>query len=248
MTSQFPLAEQIKALEHLQELDLKIDQLKKNKNGLPVALRTLEDNLAKAKLAVQSKSQAVEEIEKLQRQAVAALDLNRDRLTRSASRLELVKNTHEFQAVSKEIEQLKKLNGSLEEQHKKGDQDIEAIRKDMAALTAQLEKAQQERDAQASLVSTESGKFDSEIQKLMAERLEHTPKIDKRVLATYDRVRVARGGLGLVPALDGRCKGCNMMVPPQLFNEIRRLTTIHGCPSCHRLLFVPAASGTAQAT
>ncbi|MCM2324301.1 MAG: C4-type zinc ribbon domain-containing protein [Oligoflexia bacterium] len=239
MTSQIPLAEQIKALEHLQELDLKIDQLKKTKNGLPVALKALEDGLAKVRLAVQLKNNAIEEIEKSQRQTRAALDLNRDRLTRSTSRLEIVKNSQEFQAINKEIDQIKKLNGTLEEQNKKADLEIEAIRKEMAGLNTQLEASQTERDAQAERASSEGGKLESEIQGLLADRVQYSSKVEKRTLALYDRVRVARGGLGLVPAHDGRCKGCNMMVPPQLFNEIRKISAIHSCPSCHRLLFVP---------
>jgi hypothetical protein len=39
----FPLREQMKALEHLQELDLRIDVLKKKKAAIPVTLKTLDE-------------------------------------------------------------------------------------------------------------------------------------------------------------------------------------------------------------
>ena len=48
MTQPLPLREQLKALEHLQELDLKIDRLKQNKNALPQALKTMDAGLALA--------------------------------------------------------------------------------------------------------------------------------------------------------------------------------------------------------
>ena len=43
MTQALALREQLKALENLQEIDLKIDSLKKNKGGLPAALKALDD-------------------------------------------------------------------------------------------------------------------------------------------------------------------------------------------------------------
>jgi uncharacterized protein len=242
VTQPRPLREQMKALEHLQELDLKIDVLRKKKGSIPAALKALEDSFAKTRTAVDAKKNAITELEKVQRQTKAALDLNGDRMTRASTKLEAVGNSQEFQAANKEIEQLKKLNLTLEEQIKKSASDIEAGNKELVSLSENLEKAQNERDAQASALSSEGGKFDTEIAALVNERAQFVAQVDKRMLAQYDRVRVARGGLGLVPALGGRCKGCNMILPPQLYNEVQRASNVQACPSCHRLLFVPVAA------
>ncbi|MFL5815653.1 MAG: zinc ribbon domain-containing protein [Bdellovibrionia bacterium] len=236
------LAEQLKALEHLQELDLKIDQLKKNKSALPEALKTLDQSMAKIQANVKTKNAELAEIEKTQKQTLAALDINRDRLTRSTTRLESVQNSQEFTAVNKEIEQLKKQSGTLEEQLKKSNGDMDGVRKVVGDLTAQLEKVQKEREAQANVVSTQSGQIEKDLNTLLSERAQYSSQVDPRTLATYDRVRGARAGLGFVPAVAGRCKGCNMMVPPQLYNEIRKNLQMYSCPSCHRLLFVPGAA------
>lgn len=231
----------MKSLENLQELDLKIDQLKKSRTALPAALKAVESSLTKARAAVDTKKKALEEIEKTKRQASAAMDIHRDRVARSTSRLEEVRNSNEFQAVQKELEQLKKMSASLEEQIAKADADASAVNQDVEKLTAEMQKAQDEHDAQASALSGETGKIDSELSALLAERAKFVPNVEPRTLAAYDRVRVARGGLGIVPAVAGRCKGCNMVVPPQLFNEICKASAVHSCPSCHRILFVPAS-------
>jgi hypothetical protein len=209
-------------------------------------LKTLDQSMAKIQASVNAKNAELTEIEKTQKQTLAALDINRDRLTRSTTRLETVQNSQEFTAVNKEIEQLKKQSGTLEEQLKKSNADIETVRKAVGDLTAQLEKVQQERTAQANVVSTQNGQIDKDLNSLLAERTQYSSQVDARTLAQYDRVRGARAGLGFVPAVAGRCKGCNMMVPPQLYNEIRKNLQVHSCPSCHRLLFVPgSASETA---
>lgn len=243
MSQPLPLKDQLRALEHLQEIDLKIDSLKKNKGTLPAALRALDEKLGKVMATVAIKKTALSEIEKTQRQTSAAMDLNRDRVTRSTARLESVQNSQEFQAVQKEIDQLKKQKETLDEQVKKSGAESESIGKELAELDSQRAKFQEERDAQAQSVSGQSGKMEEEIGALMKERGKHTPQVEARLLSQYDRVRAARAGLGIVPAIAGRCKGCNMMVPPQQFNEIQRGSTLHACPSCHRILFVPTAGG-----
>lgn len=239
VTQPLPLREQMKALEHLQELDLKIDALQKKKAAVPGALKALETNLQKTRTTVEAKRNAIGELEKVQRQTKAAIDLNNDRLTRANAKLENVGNSQEFQAANKEIDQLKKLNGSLEEQLKKTDQEIEAASKELTTLEADLTQVQENKSQEEGVLSGQSNQFDADIAALTQQRAPHVTQVDKRVLGQYDRVRVARGGLGIVPAIAGRCKGCNMMVPPQLYNEVQRGNQVHQCPSCHRILFVP---------
>ena len=242
MSQPLPLKEQLKALEHIQELDLKIDNLIKNKGSLPAALKALDDKLGKLNATVHMKKLSLGEIDKAQRQTQAALDLNKDRQSRSGSRLEGVQNSQEFQAAHKEVDQLKKQKDSLDEQIKKSTSDSEVINKDITDIQAQAAKFQEERGAQASVLTGQSGKLEEEIGGLKSERTKLTTKVERTLMAQYDRVRPQRGGLGIVPAVSGRCAGCNMMVPPQQFNEIQRGNALHSCPSCHRVLFIPEGS------
>lgn len=239
------IKEQMRNLEQLQELDLKIQNLKKSQGELPLVLKSLDDAMAKVQNNINQKKSAIVELEKVKGQTSAALDLNRDRLTRSTSRLEAVQNSTEFQAVNKEVDQLKKLAGNLEEQSKKNTTDFDTLQKELNGFDEEYQKLKAERDVQAGHVSGQSSKFDAEISILVGERTQFTSLIDKRVLSQYDRVRVARGGLGIVPAIAGRCKGCNMVVPPQLYNQIQRGDDVHQCPSCHRILFIPNPTVTA---
>ncbi len=241
MTQPLPLSEQLKNLELLQELDLKIDSLKKNQNSLPANLKSLDDSITKLQATLEVKKGLLAEIEKVNRQTQAALDLNKDRLGRSNDKLDGVHNSQEFQAANKEIEQLKKLNASLEEQAVKSNLEAEKIQKELSLLTEQLTQLQGDRQVQAALLLSQENQFKSDIMALTSERDQYLSKIEVKILAQYNRIRPARAGLGIVPAVGGRCKGCNMMVPPQLYNEIHRGTTLHSCPCCHRLLYIPSA-------
>jgi predicted nucleic acid-binding Zn-ribbon protein len=163
VTQPLPLSGQLKALECLQEVDLKIDSLKKNRSLLPAQIKALEDGVLKLKFSVEAKKKSVDDIEKSQRQTQAAQELNRDRLTRANSKLEAVGNSQEFQAANKEIEQLKKLNTSLDEQTKKAHLDIESLNKAAVELGTQLEKQMGEKEAQSALLNTQSSRLDADI-------------------------------------------------------------------------------------
>ncbi len=246
MTQALSLREQLSILEGLQELDLKIENLKKRKMSLPAELKTVEDIYQKASRMIQIKKNAVVEIEKIQKQTQAAVDLNNDRSTRASQKLESVQNSQEFQAANKEIDQLKKLNTSLDEQLKKAKLDMDTLQADIAKMDENYQKTKEDRDAKLSVVSGQEQELDSEIKKLLGERGQLTPKVEQRLLGQYDRIRVARAGVGLVPAVGGRCSGCNMVVPPQLYNEIQKAIVVHQCPSCFRILYAPMKSPATQ--
>ena len=241
MSQNLPLREQLKALESLQEIDLKIDVVRKKKQALPVAMKALEDSLQKARATVEARKAAIGEIEKLQRQAQAALDLNRDRLQRSSTRLESVANSAEYQAASKEVEQLKKMGLSLEEQIKKAQDDIKAGQELLTKAQADHDKIHAEHAEQASRLQSETSGLDGEIAKMGAERAQFTSKVESRILSVYDRVRGSKGGVGIAPAAGGRCGGCNMVIPAQQFNDVQRGQNVQACPTCHRILFIPQA-------
>jgi uncharacterized protein len=235
------LQDQLKALEFLQELDLKIDSVKRKKADQPGELKTAEESYRKAHAAREVKQNALNEIEKVQRQTLAAMELNKDRVVRANAKLEAVRNSQEFQAANKEIDQLKKLNVSLDAQMKKSDQEATLIKQEIEQLDAQSVTIKAALDGQKAVMDEQSKHYDAEITSLMSERTKYTSQVDARLLSQYGRVRGARGGIGIVPAVGGRCSGCNMVIPPQLFNEVQRGAAVHQCPSCHRILFVPQA-------
>ena len=247
MNQALSLVEQLKNLEHLQELDLKIDALKKNQSSLPAHLKDIDESLSKLKNVIELKKRTHADLDKTYRQAQAALELNRERLTRSSSKLESVQNSQEFQAANKEIDQLKKLTTNLEEQEKKSIAELATLSQEITTLTEQFDKMQAQRNSESTALSGQDSQFKTDISTLTSERAQFTSKVEAKILSIYERVRPARGGLGIVPTVGGRCKGCNMMVPPQLYNEVHRGSALHSCPSCHRLLYVPSAGISPEA-
>ena len=237
-----PLKEQLVVLSQVQELDLKIDQLKARKAALPENLKTLDTQLEGLKKSLALKTHELGEIEKNQRQTKAAMELNADRMERASKKLDNVANGGEFTAANKEIDQLKKLNTTLEAQQTKMNADTENVKKLAAAFQEQADKVQSERDVKAGELSGEEGKLDTDLADLNNQRMGFTSLISREPMARYDRIRGARAGVGLAAAVSGRCTACNMMIMPQMYNELQKGHELHSCPSCSRVLYIPTQS------
>ena len=72
-----------------------------------------------------------------------------------------------------------------------------------------------------------------------ARRKELVDRVPKQICRLYERIH-KRLGRAVVEVLEGHCSGCNLDVPPQMYNEIQRGDKIHQCPYCFRILFFKA--------
>jgi predicted nucleic acid-binding Zn-ribbon protein len=45
-------------------------------------------------------------------------------------------------------------------------------------------------------------------------------------------------GLAVVPVKDAVCHGCNVNLPPQLYNELFRCDSLRFCPNCQRIIYI----------
>jgi predicted nucleic acid-binding Zn-ribbon protein len=232
------LQDQLKALAGIQEIDLNIDSIRKKKNGLPVVLQSLDQQMNLLQTQIAERSKKISDIEALLRQTKAAADLNQDRHTRTNQRLEGVENTKEFSALNTELQQIQKLKIQLDETKLKSEAEIEVLKKESAELQAKHDALKAERDSKAAEVATAGSGMETDLQSLVTTRQDRAQGVEKRMIARYDLIRSKKNGVGIVPAASGRCMGCNRALPPQMYNLLKRGQEMMECPACHRILFV----------
>jgi predicted nucleic acid-binding Zn-ribbon protein len=240
-------------LEQVQALDLQIGAILAKKAEFPKRLAVYEQEIKTHTDKFNEKKKIVDELERARRQQLGALELNEERAKRSAEKQEAIKTNQEYMALQKEIESLKKNSAVIQENANKVTTELEKHQKELEVIETALKESTGKRDAENSKISGETTGFDGELNRLMALRKDATVGIDARYLSTYDRVRQGRSGLGIVAAAGGCCKGCNMRIPPQIYNELQRWTELFTCPSCKRILVYkdeqskPSAQSTAAA-
>jgi hypothetical protein len=116
------------------------------------------------------------------------------------------------------------------------DKDVKAAELELKAEMAEIEKekaAARERTA--------------EDEKLLAEwngkRNQARAGVNEDLLRQYERVAKFRGS-GLAEVRDQKCMGCQVMLRPQTYNEVRG-GQIVVCESCQRVLYFDPATGVA---
>lgn len=230
------MQEVLKKLEQVQELDLQINAILKKKADFPKRLTEYEAEIKANSEKYDEKKKIVEELERGKRQQVGALELNEERSKRSKEKLEQIKTNQEFQALQKEIESLDKNSAVIKENAAKLAEELEKHSKELQTYETAMSEAKAKLEAESAKIKAESSIFETDLSRLNALRADAIVGIDKRYLSTYDRVRQGRNGVGVVGAQGGTCRGCNMRIPPQIYNELQRGNELYTCPSCRRIL------------
>jgi predicted nucleic acid-binding Zn-ribbon protein len=149
-----------------------------------------------------------------------------------------VKTNKEYQSLLKEIEDVKIRNSKVEDEMIECLDSMDDAEKAMASdkneylrLAAQI-KSEKEDILQAAEQSKQK------LAELENDRKGVSDKIDSGLFKKYDLLKESnKGGLAVVPVKDALCHGCNVNLPPQLYNELYRGDTLKFCPNCQRIIY-----------
>jgi uncharacterized protein len=228
--------EQLTFLLQLQTADAKVRELESAANQLPQKLDPLRRDLAKLQGMVDSERAKLTETETWRKQQQDLLDRERDALKAAQSKLQASRNSKEFGAASREVENKKKSISDREVELRK-------VSDASTATTTQLET--RDRDVggvRTQLAESEAGLADQlgQIQAALADakatRDAARVQVEKSLLKTYDSL-VGKRGYAVAPVVKGVCHGCHMALPPQLNNILARMESVETCPRCGRLVY-----------
>src|ERR1700730_14631320 len=116
------------------------------------------------------------------------------------------------------------------------DKDVKAAELELKAEMAEIEKEK----AAARERTAEDGKLLAEWN---GKRSQTRAGVNEDLLRQYERVAKFRGS-GLAEVRDQKCMGCQVMLRPQTYNEVRN-GQIVVCESCQRVLYFDPATGVA---
>ena len=230
------MREQLVFLLQLQQSDVKVRELETAVNQLPAKLEPLRRDLAKLQGMLDGESAKLTETITWRKQQQEQVDRERDALKIAQNKLQASKNSKEFGAASREVENKRKSIGDREGELKKvseasgtqaaqlesRNKDVEVLRNELAANEA----------AQADQVAS----LAAQLAEARATRDAARGSVDKQWLKIYDTLSQKRG-YAVAPVVKGVCQGCHMALPPQLNNILARMESIETCPRCSRLVY-----------
>jgi predicted nucleic acid-binding Zn-ribbon protein len=228
--------EQLVHLLELQTSDVRVRELESSVAQIPAKLEPLRRDLAKLEGMLQIERAKLAETETWQKSQRDYIDKEREALRAAQSKFQASKNSKEFNASSREVENKRKAISDRETELKK-------VNEATTASLGQLETRDKDVDAlRGELAKGEAGiaeQLDATKQQLVeaktARDLART-QVEQQWLKIYDTL-VAKRGNAVSAVVKGVCQGCHMALPPQLNNILAQMKSIETCPRCGRLVY-----------
>jgi len=231
------LREDIKTMISLQEVMLKIKSLEDEKNSIPERLADLRRQVEEAEKAFNEISAEYEELAKQKKDLEFSIEEEKIKIEKSKAKLMTVKTNREYFAMLKEIETAKRMNRQKQEELLELMVRFEEVEQKYNEAKEKYESLKGDYDTRMEDIKKEMSKFDEDISKLAEEKEKIAKSLDSAKTRRFELVFQRRNGLAVVPARNYICTGCNMNIPPQLYNLLQKEDKIYECPNCSRIIY-----------
>jgi predicted nucleic acid-binding Zn-ribbon protein len=228
--------EQLVFLLQLQQSDAKVRELEAAATSLPAKLDPLRRDLAKLQGMLDTERAKLNETETWRKQQQELIDRERDALKTAQSKLQATKNSKEFGAATREVENKRKSITDREAELKKVTETTVASNTQLQARDKDVEGVRTELTTNEDAQSGQLNEITTALAAARATRDEARANVEKQWLKVYDSL-VGKRGYAVAPVVKGVCQGCHMALPPQLNNILARMESIETCPRCSRLVY-----------
>jgi predicted nucleic acid-binding Zn-ribbon protein len=228
--------DQLKRLEDLQAHDARIQELENSLKAIPAKLAATQNDLARVEGLLATERQALAETERYYSEQKGLLTEDEIQVAGAKHKLAQAKNSKEYMAAQREIDQRREGLAAREGEIAKLVEAVESKKKLLGDRAKDVDSLKSSIDKDGEAAKARMAEIQAKIAELRAERDKVAAEVKPDVLKRYSSIRMRRG-LAVVSVRNGTCQGCNMNIPPQLYNVIQRGQTIETCPSCHRIIY-----------
>jgi predicted nucleic acid-binding Zn-ribbon protein len=228
--------DQLLNLLELQTCDVKVKELDAAAKQLPAKLDPLRRDLTKLQGMLDAERAKLGETETWRKNQQEQLDRERDALKLAQTKFQASKNTKEFSAASREVENKRKSIQDREAELKKITETANTTNTQLTTRDADVQKLRDELSSGEAAMADQVNAVNSQLAEAKAARDAARAKVEKKWLGIYDSL-AAKRGYAVSPVIKGVCQGCHMALPPQLNNILARMESIEMCPRCGRLVY-----------
>lgn len=232
-----PVEEKLKNLYELQDVNTKLNNIKKLQGELPLEVSALERE-------IEALDARIAKLEEEQRELQLSIAQYESQIKESEALIERynkqqkdVSNNREYEALSREIE-LQNLDIQLANKRIRETQQ-KLSNKDMTLEASKHKRDEKEGDMRLKREELEkiTAKTEKDEQKYLRKEKRARKKIDENLLEIYDSlISTYKNGLAVVTVERDACGGCYNQVPAQTQLELGQRKRIITCEHCARIL------------
>ena len=230
------MRDQLKRLEELQRYDAQIQELTNALKAIPAKLEASQTDFARVEALLNNERSQLTESQRYYSDQKGQLQTEESSASGAKNKLSMAKNSKEYVAAQREMEQTRESVQNREQEIAKLIDAVQVKEKLLADRATELEALRKSIDKDAEVGRKKMAELEGQIGAIKVDRDKVAAGIRPDVLKRYGAIRMRRG-LAVTTVRNGTCQGCNMNVPPQLFNVLQRGTSIETCPYCHRIVY-----------
>ena len=241
-----PIRADALALERLLQLqseDSSLDRSRRRLEQLPERARLgkLEHQLEELSSDADVAARNRDDVARIQDRLEGEISVLEQKLQREQQRMYSgqVSNPKELSNLQAEVEMLTRRRGGLE------DELLETmVARDAAVSTLQsLSSERNELSSSVSELSSEvarlSGEIEADLSAHQQARDELKSRLSEELVALYEKIRSAKGGVGAAALERDTCQGCHTKLPAREVERLRAEGGLQRCDNCRRILVVP---------
>jgi uncharacterized protein len=227
----------LKTLIDLQRVDQQIADLSSQIETFPSKIQAIEKQLNDFIHAHEERQRHLSANQKERRDMEGEIQLVRQKISKHKDQLYLVKTNEQYRAMLKEIEGEENNIRSIEDRILEKMIESEELQKLVTEAAGRLdsEKARVAQEKASLEAASKARKEERDLS--VRERQELAAKLSEDILVHYERVRKGRGGMALAEVRNGKCMGCNVILRPQLYYDVRAGEGLYECENCARILY-----------
>lgn len=237
------IEKEMEMLLKLQNVDYDLGELERSKDYLPEMINNLEREMEETKNALQTSEQELKEQNLLHNKLDMELATLNQELARFQKQMLAIKTNKEYDALTNEIANRKIKISTTEEEILKILTHMDDLKEKITRYKKKLEDIEKNNTAQLVHLREELNSIEDKVKIKKGDRKNITVRIDKKLLATYERVKRGRGDQVVVTIRKRACGACYKGIPPQMIQEIRKGEIIYTCDNCGRILIWTDESG-----
>ena len=227
-------------LIELQKADAEIARLQAEISSLPKIVTAIEAKLAGSKDRAEKAKAALKADEAARRKHEQDIEALRQKISKYRDQMLSVKTNQEYQALGTEITFAEKGISGLEDKILETMVDADAKNGELKRAESDLKTHTAEIEKEKAIAQQKTAE-DEKLLTICKEKRDTVRKsVEPDILRHYDRVLKFRG-TAIAEAIDHRCSGCQVLLRPQVYNELRSSEKFITCDSCQRILYYDPA-------
>jgi predicted nucleic acid-binding Zn-ribbon protein len=234
-------------LIELQNIDSKRQEHIEEKGRMESEIREIENMImAKKKHVEDGKNQITQFKIQLKNLEIECSNIE-EQIKKHQKELSAVKKNEEYRALLDEINRCKEEKSKIEDKMLEIMEKIESCESGYREEIKKISEEEKIYNEKVNDIKKLIQKEEEKISEITAVRDEISRKLrekDEDLFSLYEAILKTRGGLAVAEVIEDRyCGGCNISLPVEVVERIRKNENIYTCDNCSRILYIKSAMG-----